>query len=418
MGPDPIDDPLDAWTSIGSVHPVSLDRVDLWLVQLHFRHPVMTARGAHRSRPVALVRLGGRVGDRPVEGWGECAALADDTFDSEDVAGSLATLEERLVPALLGETARAGGRVPSPSRLEGVRRAAPSAPLAYSALEMAVADLHLRAEDRSLAEVLSVQSGSVAMGAVVGRIEPVGALVEEVVHLREQGFSRVKLKIGPGWDTEPLEAVNRALPGLQLQADANGTYSREDIDHLTGLDRLGLLCLEQPFDRSDLEAHRLLARRIATPLCLDESIGSPDSARRALATGACSVICIKPARLGGLGATLDLVRSCTDSRTPLWLGGMFESGFARGVNATVAALPGFVWPGDLSPARTYLETDLVGPPDLFRDGPGAAGALSVRLPPGPGMGPPPDRGVLGSLGVLRRTFEVATAGHSDDTWPR
>ncbi len=87
----------------------------------------------------------------------------------------------------------------------------------------------------------------------------------------------------------------------------------------------------------DLATHRLLADRMTTPICLDESIDSPESAREALATRACSVICVKPSRLGGLGATLDLVESCTRAGVPLWMGGMFESGYARGVNTTLAA---------------------------------------------------------------------------------
>ena len=61
-----------------------------------------------------------------------------------------------------------------------------------------------------------------------------------------------------------------------------------------------------------------------------------------------------------------MVERCRSGGIPLWMGGMFESGYARGVNTTLAALPGFSWPGDLSPAHSYLATDLVPPPDLTR----------------------------------------------------
>ena len=56
---------------------------------------------------------------------------------------------------------------------------------------------------------------------------------------------------------------------------------------------------------------------------------------------------------------------------------MFESGYARGVNAAVAALPGFSWPGDLSPARAYLGDDLV-----------PAATVPAPTPPGPDRGAP------------------------------
>jgi L-alanine-DL-glutamate epimerase-like enolase superfamily enzyme len=113
---------------------------------------------------------------------------------------------------------------------------------------------------------------------------------------------------------------------------------------------------------------------------------------------------VKPARLGGLGAALSVIEWCTGRAVPVWMGGMFETGFARGVTTALGALPAMAWPGDLSPCRTYLADDLVpaapsgkerppggGPGD--RAAGGAAGypdRLEVPLPPGPGMGPVPD----------------------------
>ena len=396
-----------AWADIGSGGQATLDAVDLWLVELGFRQPVETAQGVHRSRPVVVVRLRGHDGGLPVEGWGEGAALADTTYDREDATLSWATLENSLIPALLDLAAGDGGRLARPSRLEAVRRAAPTAPLSFAALEMAVADFHLRAERRTLARVLGVEDRSVPVGAVLGRIEPLTTLVDRVINLRDQGYSRVKVKIGPGWDLEPLEAIRRSSPDralLALQVDANGAYSARDLDHLAALDRFDLLCLEQPFDRNDLATHRLLADRITTPVCLDESIDSPESAREALATGACSVICVKPSRLGGLGATLDLVESCTRSGVPLWMGGMFESGYARGVNTTLAALPGFAWPGDLSPAISYLQRDLVTTADPERTGPDRV--LRALPPLSGGLGGPPDVGTLERYVVKHRTFDA------------
>jgi O-succinylbenzoate synthase len=190
-----------------------------------------------------------------------------------------------------------------------------------------------------------------------------------------------------------------------LQADANGSYREADSDHLAELDRFGLLCLEQPFDRADLDGHVRLARRMRTPVCLDESIHSPASVRRALDMGACSVVCVKPARLGGVGATLELVESCAEAGTPMWMGGMFESGYARGVNTTLAAMDGFAWPGDLTPARWYLGDDLVPDPELTRLAIG--GGLTAFPPRSAGMGPVPDPGTLKRYSTWSNKIEVA-----------
>jgi len=394
----------EQWSELGASGGVGLLAVQVWMVELPFSRPVVTSRGTHRRRPLVVVRVIGNRGRSPVEGWGECAALADTTYDSEDAVRSFALLQHALAPGLLDLVPRAGMRLPKPSELGGIRQAAPDGTLAFAALEMAVADLHLRASGQSLAGLLGVSGRSVPVGAVLGRPASVDRLIGEVSTLVDLGVTRVKLKVGPGWDLEPVGAVRDAYPDLGIQLDANGAYSSSDADHLARLDRFGLLCLEQPLDPGDLEGHARLATRLATPICLDESLDSPRTARQALDMGACSVVCVKPARLGGIGAALEVIDVCRAGGVPMWMGGMYESGYARGVNATLAALPGFTWPGDLMPAAGYLGEDLVPAPDLGRSGP--AGPLSVAVPGGVGLGPPPDIATLERLVVKQCWLEA------------
>jgi O-succinylbenzoate synthase len=397
----------ERWAGIGAEGSIGLLAIQLWMVELPFRRPVVTAKGSHQRRPLVLVRVVGHHRKVAVEGWGECAALADTTYDTEDVTRSFALLEHAFIPGLIDLAPRAGMRLPRPSELTGIRSAAPDAPLAYAALEMAVADAHLRVEGRSLAEAIGVAGAAVPVGAVLGQAASAESLVAEVATVVTEGYSRVKVKIGPGWDIEPLAAVRAAFPDLAIQADANGSYRRSDTDHLTDLDRFGLLCLEQPLDRHDLEGHAELARRLTTPICLDESLDSPPATWRALDLGACSVVCVKPARLGGLGAALSVIESCAEAGVPLWMGGMFESGYARGVNTTLAALPGFAWPGDLSPAGSYLAADLVPAPVIGRDQ--GTGPLQVAAPDVAGMGVPPAPAVLEEFMTRRAWIEVPRA---------
>jgi o-succinylbenzoate synthase len=390
--------------------------VEVRQVELAFRHPVQTARGTHNRRPLVLVRvtLDGATG--PVEGWGECAALADTTYDAEDVGSAFTLLAETLTPALMD--AGTAGRLLSVGECGALRRLAPDAPLAFAALEMAVADAHLRSSGTPLASLLGVEARSVPAGAVVGRYDRVEDLVDEVGRLVDAGYGRVKVKIAPGWDLAPVAAVRRAYPGLVVQVDANESYGPTDgattggagmpplgaRSALTALDPLGLACIEQPFGRADLDAHARLAAEMRTPICLDDSLDSPPAVARAVAMGACSVVCVKPARLGGIGAGLEVIDTCAAAGVPAWIGGMFESGYARGVNAVLAALPGISMVGDLSPARTYLVEDLVAGAPPGASLPAPPGGLRVALPAGPGMGPPPDDAVVERL--TRRQVRV------------
>ncbi len=380
-----------AWTRLGDGSALVLAAVDLFWVELPFRRAVRTATASYERRPLGLVRVRATDGDGVIEGWGECAALGDDAYVAEDLPSAFASLERALVPALVG-AARDRGRLPGPSQLDEVRDRGGHTPMAFAALEMSVADAHLRASGRAFGALIGVGGREIAAGAVAGTAATTDALVATVASLTEAGAGRVKLKIGPGWDVEPVAAVKASFPALSLQVDANGSYVEDATEHLAGLDRFGLLCIEQPFGRGELDAHVRLARRLKTPVCVDESLDSPARVREAVDRGACSVVCVKPARLGGIGAALEVVSWCTAAGVPMWIGGMFESAYARGANAALAALPGFAWPGDLSPASWYLAEDLVAPdshPGPVIAAPGPA-RLTAVVPPGPGMGPAPD----------------------------
>ena len=361
-------------------------------VDLPLRRPVVTAVGVHRHRPLVLVQLTCRT-DRGslVEGWGECAALADTTYDAEDVDVAFTALRDALVPALVAAAARCG-RLPSVGSLPAdVPR--DDRPLAWSALEMAVGDAHLRAADRSLADVLGVTASDVAPGAVLGLPTSTDSLVADLGRLEDEGYARVKVKIAPGAEQLVVDALaGRSDSAIPVQVDANGAYGPATVDGLVALDRLDLLCIEQPLGRDDLAGHRELAARLTTPVCLDESLGSPAQVVDAVSTGACSVVCIKPSRLGGIGACLDVVDWCRSAGVPWWFGGMFESGYARQVLTALAAVPGPTLPGDLAPAPTYLAGDLVDPVRVSRDPSG--GALLVAVHRGPGVAPAPLAGAI------------------------
>ncbi len=206
----------------------------------------------------------------------------------------------------------------------------------------------------------------------------------------------------PGWDVEPVAAVRERWPALVLFADANGAYGRlslaEAAEQLVRLDDYALSCLEQPLGDDDLTGHAELARRLGTPLCLDEALTSPAAVVNALQAGACSVVNIKAGRLGGY---LEAVRAhdiCVDRQVPVWCGGMVETGIARAANLALASLPGFCLPGDLTATGRFFETDLAGPLPVRPDG-------TMAVPSGAGRGVPVDHDAIGRFATSRTWWQ-------------
>lgn len=195
----------------------------------------------------------------------------------------------------------------------------------------------------------------------------------------DAGYRRIKFKIKPDWDLEPVRAVREFLgPDALLQVDANTAYSAADIDHLRELDAFGLLLIEQPLVEEDIALHVTLARAIRTPVCLDESIVDATVAIDVIERGATSVINIKAGRVGGYLEAVAVHDACVARGVPVWCGGMLETGIGRAANVALAALPGFTLPGDTWASARYFAEDLTEP--FVLDG----GRL--RVPTGPGSG--------------------------------
>lgn len=325
---------------------VELRRVGLPLVA-SFR----TSYGVEHLRDALLVRVIGPDGD----GLGECVAMSEPLYTSEYVDGALDVLRRFLIPRL-GAGPLTAAQVAH--RLAPVK----GHPMAKAALEMAVLDAELKLAHQSLAARLGAVHDRVPAGVSVGIIRSIPELLETVAGYLAEGYQRVKLKIEPGWDVEPVRAVRERFgPELALQVDANSAYSLADARHLARLDPFELLLIEQPLADDDLRGHAELAALINTPICLDESIVSARSAEEALSMGACRIINIKPGRVGGYLEAVRIHDLCVARGVAVWCGGMFETGIGRSANLALAALPGFTLPGDLSASARYFARDVTSP---------------------------------------------------------
>jgi O-succinylbenzoate synthase len=356
-----------------------VEAVELRRVRLRLVEPFHTAHGVQYEREILLVRAMGPA----AEGWGECNALPEPTYTAETVDTAAHVLREHIVPRLF-DTAE-----PEPAPVKGH-------PMAHAALEAALLDLRLRAEGRSLADFLGATRDRVPAGVAIGMLHDVDALADTAERRLAEGYQRIKLKVEPGWDVEPVSAVRHRIgPDAALQVDANGSYAA-DPSALKALDDFGLVMIEQPLADDDLLGHAALAQQLHTPICLDESITSVGGAEAAIALGACRIINIKPGRVGGLAQAKRIHDLCAQRGIPVWCGGMLETGIGRAASVALAALPNFTLPADLSASDRYYAPDLTAP-FVLEDG-------CLRVPTGPGIGVVPDRDALAEHTVSIETI--------------
>lgn len=377
-------------------------RARLHLVRLPLVHAFETSSHRKDHLDHVLVELEDESG---VRGWGEIASGSDPYYAPDTTDTSWLVAERYLLPALLG------ARWETPAEAAATWRRVRGHEFARAGVEMATWVLTARADGVPLAALLGGTRERVAAGVSLG-IEPtVDALLATVdAQTRQGGYGRVKLKIAPGWDVEPVRAVRGAFPDLDLHVDANGAYPADDASFavFAALEPYRLTMVEQPFAPRDLVSHAALQARLATPVCLDESIVTTDDVRTMLALGAGRVVNIKVSRMGGLGAAVATHDLCVDAGVPVWCGGMHEFGVGRLANVALSSLPGFTLPSDVSASAKYYARDVVVPPVVARDG-------LVEVPTGPGLGAEVDEAWVAERAV--RTLELTADGAVARTSP-
>jgi O-succinylbenzoate synthase len=347
---------------------VKLEAVELRRIRLSLVAPFETSFGVQHERDILLVKAITSEG----EGWGECVAGEDPTYSSEYVDGAQHVLAHHLVPRLLERSPLAAEDVAH------VLRPVHGHHMAKATIEMALLDAQLRARGESFGQYLGAVRPAVDCGVSVGIHRSIPELLQTVGGYLDQGYRRIKLKIKPGWDLEPVRAVRERFGDVPLQVDANTAYSISDAKHLADLDVFDLLLIEQPLPEDQVLAHAELAKLVRTPICLDESITSAQAAADAIQLGACQIINIKPGRVGGYLEGRRIHDICAAHGIPVWMGGMLETGLGRAGNVAMAAMPNFTLPGDTSASDRYYHRDITEP-FVLSEG-------RLKVPTGPGLG--------------------------------
>ena len=382
--------------------PVRPAKISLREILLPLVEPFVTANGVVENRRVVLLELMDADGAAV---WSECVAEATPSYSPETVDGAWLALSEWVIPTILGQTFSH----PHDAHMRLANRVRGNN-MARAAVEMGLWGLAAEKHGRSLASLLADASRSedaprksVETGIVLGMQSSSEALRERVGLALSQGYRRIKLKVSPETDVRDIQAVSDLLKNrAALSVDANCTFSMDDPRHvalLEQLDSLHLSMIEQPLGCDDLVRHAELQRRIATPICLDESIASDSDAEAMIALKSARIVNLKPARVGGFTESIAIHDRCAGAGIPVWCGGMLESGIGRAYNVALASLPDFTLPGDLSPSERYWRRDIVTSPWVMS----SRGEVEVPLER-KGIGVEADAAYIEELTLREKTF--------------
>lgn len=292
---------------------------------LPFREVYATASGQLHERDLVLVRAA----CEGLEGLGETASLS--LRGGPDVARITEEIEGVCWPAIADGTFE-------PQRIWSALarcRNRGASPQALAAVDIALHDLAGKATGQPVWRLLGAQEGApVRCNATLPAANP-AQLCSLAERWAAAGFDTFKLKAGLAGDVSQVAAVRETVgPQARIRIDANGAWTVEEaVERLGAMARHDLELAEQPV--GGLEQLAEVRRRTGLRIVADEDVVTLRDARRAYELRACELANVKLAKVGGIGAALEIA-----GEVPTYLTSALEGpvGIAAAAH-TVQALP-------------------------------------------------------------------------------
>jgi len=362
-----------------------LEQITLRELHMPLVAPFQTSMDTTTSRRILLVEA---IVDGVI-GWGECVAGENPSYSPETTDTAWIVLRDHLWPLLKGKRFNAAADV------WGLLGWVRGHNMAKGGLEAAVWDAEARQKRVPLAKLIGGVRSEIASGVSIGIKATLEDLVRAVQVELEAGYQRIKIKIKPGIDLEPVRRLRKEFPSIKLMVDANSAYSLADVALLKQLDDFYLMMIEQPLGWDDLYSHVELQSKLMTPICLDECIHTEEQAQAAIRLGACRIINIKLGRVGGFTQAKRIHDLCQLHAIPTWCGGMLESGIGRAHNIALSTLENFTLPGDVTASKRYWDEDIIEPEvTVSKQG-------TIGVPTAPGIGFEPRLDLIEKLTVRK-----------------
>jgi O-succinylbenzoate synthase len=369
-----------------------IERIDVYWVRVPLAIVWRTSYADQSVTDTLVVRME----SEGQHAWGESCPPYIPAYSADHTLATYHTVREHLAPRLIGQDVHTAQALLD--RIDFVK----GNQFARAALEIAWWVLEAKRQGVPLHVALGGKADTVAVGADFGVQDSLDILMQKIQGAIDQGFPRIKLKFRPGWDLDMVAAVRSTFPKLTFHIDCNAAYSPADTELFRKLDRYQLAMIEQPLadDGMSLVNHADLQARIETPVCLDESALSLTHVEAAIRLGACRVVNVKMARVGGLEASRRIQALCAGHGIPCWIGGMLETAIGGAICAELATLPNFTYPGDIFPSSYFYANDL-GKPEIVLTGGGEVATSRV-----PGIAQAPDPELLARWTVAHASFRA------------
>lgn len=336
-----------------------ISQIERYRVRLPLRVPFETSYGCLTEKAFDILMVTDELGN---QGIGELVPFEQPDYLEETIETARIISEKYLIPLVINK------EISHPIEVSNLFYEVKGNQMAKSSLETSIWDLYAKRNNQSLKNYFNETRTQLLVGVSMGIQTNLDKLLRQITSYVEQGYQRVKLKIRPGYDIEPIQVIRQKFPDLPLMVDANSAYTIQELQHLKKLDMYDLVMIEQPFAANDFLDHAQLQNELKTKVCLDENIRTLKDCELAFSLGSCQSINLKIPRVGGITEAMKIAKFCQEKGLLVWLGGMFESGVGRALNLQFASQKYFTFPGDISASDRYYYEDILEQPIEMQQG--------------------------------------------------
>jgi L-alanine-DL-glutamate epimerase-like enolase superfamily enzyme len=308
-----------------SLNKVAKMNANLWRQDTEFRFPVTAAEQRHDVRS----RLFLRIESDDVAGFGESAPQPVELNGDAGILDVLDEIRIFLLPQLRQIIEREGA-LPSWTRVARFAGSRAASNPAVALVEMALLDRELRCGGTRVDTLWPPRYETPLQSTV--------SLLDNDEWLVSPGVARVRVKTSSQRPSaSSLARLSTLNVPILLDFNCGAENDAQVLEQVRIVsDVADLACVEQPYAVGNVVDTARLAEQLGVPVSLDEGVRSVRDLAQIVRYHAAQIVCVKPARVGGLANARTIIDEARGTGLRPYLGGFFESPFGRYVNAQLA----------------------------------------------------------------------------------
>ncbi|MYL33876.1 dipeptide epimerase [Pontibacillus yanchengensis] len=300
---------------------MNIESIETYPVAIPLKKPFKTALRTVTVAESIYVKV---TCDDGTVGWGE--APPTHVITGESLFSIKETIEHILKSAILGMTLLERENV-----FYTLHKATVGNTSAKAAIDIALHDCFAKKCGLPLYQLLGGSLSSLETDYTVSVNSP-EEMAEDAAEYIQNGFKVLKIKVGKDdmeTDIARIQAIRNEIGSeATIRLDANqGWTAKEAIYAIRRMEELSLNVelVEQPVKAHDIEGLKQVTDNTNTLIMADESIFSPDDARRVLATRSADLLNIKLMKAGGIHRALQINKLAESFGVECMVGSMIET---------------------------------------------------------------------------------------------